>query len=71
MNKLFSFFKSFFINKNKVKLLEPPMEIIKKQDNSNFLASLKVDQSKDKKKKQIETLTCVGDGLGIQNIMNY
>lgn len=54
MNKLFSFFKSFFINKNKVKLLDPPMEIIKKQDNSNFLASLKVNVSKDKKKNKLK-----------------
>lgn len=71
MNKIFSFFKSFFINKHKVKLLEPPIKSIEKKDNSEFIVSLKVNVSKDKKKNQIETLICVGDGLGIQNIMHY
>lgn len=66
MNKIFSFFKSFFISKNKVKLLEPPITTIEKRDNSDFKNSLKVNVF-----KKIETLTCVGDGLGIQNIMKF
>lgn len=69
MNKIFLFFKELFIRKNKVKLLDPPIKSIEKQDNSDFMASLKVNVSK--KEKQIETLTCVGDGLGIQNIIHY
>lgn len=66
MNKIFSFFKNLFITKDTVKLLEAPIKTIEKQDNSAFINSLKVNVSKNKKK--IETLTCVGDGLGIQNI---
>lgn len=59
-----SFLKNLFINKNDVKLLESPNETIGKQHNPNFINSLKVDVNK--KKNCVETLTCVGDGLGIQ-----
>ena len=47
-------------------MLETPIEPIHNETKKEFANSLKVSLPK-KTKPKIETLTCFGDGLGIQN----
>ena len=51
-------------------MLEATIEIDNESKNNKFKKTLKVNTSKTKKTK-IETLTCYGDGLGIQKKMSY
>ena len=37
----------------------------------NFINSLKIELEHKKNKKKVETLTCFGDGLGIQKKLSY
>lgn len=70
IKKIFLFFKKMFIKENTIKSIEPSTETIPRKSNNNFIDSLKSSTIK-KKKKEVETLTCVGDGLGIQNKVNF
>ena len=63
------FFKKIFSNKSKTKMLDSSMEPIQKEDRKDFANSLKIATKKHK--AEIETLVCVGDGLGIQNKMSF
>lgn len=59
--------KNIFSNKKEeIKALEEP-KITVENDRKEFLASLKF---KKKRKHEIETLVCEGDGLGIQKKMS-
>ena len=74
-SKIMQFFKNIFV-KEKPKQLEKPNQLEKPsqtvQENTNsqratFIKNLKIETKRHKKKmKKVETLTCVGDGLGIQ-----
>lgn len=70
IKKIFLFFKKIFIKENIIKTIEAPTEVVSKKTNNNFIDSLKSTVVK-KNKKEVETLTCVGDGLGIQNKINF
>lgn len=67
---IFLFFKKLFYKDTPVKFLEAPKKNIEENKRNNFINSLKIKQSV-RKKQRIETLTCVGDGLGIQNKIEY
>ncbi len=47
-------------------MLEAPIEPIKNEAKREFVNSLKVHIEK-KEKQKVETLICLGDGLGIQS----
>lgn len=64
------FFKRLFNKEENIKMLDAPVETVKKEDKANFVNSLKVNIVQNKKKKIVETLTCVGDGLGIKPKIN-
>ena len=66
-----NFFKNLFYKDNDIKMIEAPQEYLNNKNKENFLKSLKVNIIPKKKKKKVETLTCFGDGLGIQNKMTY
>ena len=66
LNKIIAFIKNIFNKKDNVKMLETPIEPIHNEIKKEFANSLKVSLSK-KTKPKVETLTCFGDGLGIQN----
>lgn len=68
---IISFFKKIFNKENNIKMIEAPVQEIKKKDKASFMNSLKVNIVQKRKKKKIETLTCFGDGLGIQNKISY
>ena len=71
IEKMISFIKRLF-KKEEIKLIEAPIEVEdeeKDKKKEKFLNYLKVEDAVNKKKKskgKIETLICVGDGLGIQ-----
>lgn len=70
IEKVLSFFESIFSRKEKVKMLEEPIEPVINEEKTKFIESLRVKETK-KKKGKIETLVCPGDGLGIQTKISY
>ena len=66
LKKIINFIKNIFNKKDNVKMLETPIEPIHNETKKEFANSLKVSLPK-KTKPKVETLTCFGDGLGIQN----
>lgn len=65
INRMILFIKNK-LNKQEVKMLEPVLNVDTKKE---FVQSLKVTNLK--KKSKIETLVCVGSGLGIQGKISY
>lgn len=70
ISNIILFIKRLFRKQNNIKMLESPVEKVKKEDKTNFINSLKVNIEQNKKKNIVETLTCVGDGLGIKPKIN-
>ncbi len=66
IRKMIIFIKNIFVKEEKVKRLEEPKVINQKDERDNFIKSLKVNIAEKRKNKRVETLICVGDGLGIQ-----
>ena len=52
-------------------MLSKPLDTKSIKNKNNFVNSLKFSLPEKNNKKRIETLTCVGDGLGIQNKIIY
>lgn len=67
---IISFIKRLFSGKDDIKMIEAPVNTIDKEDKNNFINSLKINMVL-KSKKKVETLTCFGDGLGIQTKIKY
>lgn len=63
INKITSFIKNIFYKQNDIKNLEAPKKVIYTE---NFVTSLKISPTENINNRKIETLTCNGDGLGIQ-----
>ena len=66
IRKMILFIKNIFVKQEEIKALEEPKQIINQEKKINFIESLKITTTEKKNKKRIETLTCEGDGLGIQ-----
>jgi len=64
------FFKRMF-NKEEIKMLDAPDETFQNNNKKNFINSLKINIENKQNKKKVETLTCFGDGLGIQKKLSY
>lgn len=71
IERIVLFFKNIFNKNEKTKELEEPKKIIDENENTSFIESLKFSPKGSPKNKKIETLTCEGDGLGIQKKMTY
>lgn len=67
IKKIFLLIKNLFY-KEKVKMIGYTYEISTKEEKKRFVEFLKEEATK---KKKIETLICVGDGLGIQRKITY
>ena len=67
IRKMILFIKNIFVKQEEIRALEEPKQIINQEKKINFVESLKITTTEKKNKKRIETLTCEGDGLGIQN----
>ena len=70
IKNLFELMKNIFNKKSDNKMIQAPIETQTSREKLEFANSLKVDTPKTKK-KQVETMICYGDGLGIQNKINY
>ena len=67
IKRIFEFLKKFFYKKEEVKMIEAISLTSVREKKKKFMKELKEDYIKRKlEKKKIETLICVGDGLGIQ-----
>lgn len=69
-SKIFSFFKNIFGKKNNMKMIDTNIKEDLKDEKIDFIVSLKENIIKPKKNK-VKTLTCFGDGLGIQTKIDY
>ena len=71
MSRIIDFFKNLF-KRNKQKLIEEPKQINKNDRYKDFINSIRVSNIERKqKKKEITTLICEGDGLGIKKRISY
>ncbi len=66
IRKIILFIKNIFVKQDEVKRLQEPKIIIEQDKKESFMESLKIATTEKRTKKRIETLTCNGDGLGIQ-----
>ena len=66
IKKMLLFIKKIFTSKNEVKKLQELEVFIEQKEKMSFIESLKIYTTENKEKKKVETLTCDGDGLGIQ-----
>lgn len=71
IKKMFLLIKNIFVKQEEIKALEEPKQIKKQEKKINFIESLKITITEKKNKKRIETLTCEGDGLGIQKKISW
>lgn len=71
IRKIILFIKNIFIKQDKVKKLVEPKNIVKENKRQSFIESLKTTTTEKRTKKRVETLTCAGDGLGIQKNITY
>lgn len=67
---IISFFKKIFIKNETSKMIESSSVNNTLAKNNNFTNSLKVSTPKHKK-PNVETPTCIGDGLGIQPKISF
>ena len=66
IKKILLFIKNIFASHNEVKKLQEPKVSLEQEGKTTFIESLKIITTEKKVKKKVETLTCDGDGLGIQ-----
>ncbi len=66
IRKVILFIKNIFAKKDEVKKLAEPKIIVNEDKKETFMESLKITTTPKRTKKRVETLTCDGDGLGIQ-----
>lgn len=66
IKKMLLFIKNIFANQNEVKKLQEPKVSAEQEEKTTFIESLRIPTTEKKGKKKVETLTCDGDGLGIQ-----
>ena len=66
IRKMILFIKNIFVKQDEVKRLQEPKIVIVQDKKESFIESLKIVTTEKRTKKRVETLTCNGDGLGIQ-----
>ena len=71
MEKIISFIKKIFNKQEEIKMIEAPKRVTNMKKKEDFFSSIKVFRPIQIKNNEIETLICMGDGLGIQKDMKY
>lgn len=71
IRKIILFIKNIFKKQEAIKMLEEPKQDVSKDRKVAFVESLKINTIYKRKNKQIQTLICTGDGLGIQKKICY
>ena len=71
IRKIIDFVKNIFIKQDKVKKLSEPKIVTEQNKKERFIETIKINTTEKRAKKKIETLTCQGDGLGIQKKITW
>lgn len=71
LERIISFIKNIFNKKEEIKMIEAPKHVTDIKEKEDFLTSIKIFRPIQIKNNEIETLICIGDGLGIQKNMKY
>lgn len=66
IKNIIEFFKRLFNKEDNIKMIDSPVDNLQREDKEKFVNSVKVNTIENREKKNVETLTCFGDGLGIQ-----
>ena len=68
IKKIIENIKNIFGHKKEnIKILDTSKELVYPNPKDNFIKSLKENTVDRKNQNRIETLICIGDGLGIKN----
>ena len=71
IKKMLLFIKNIFVSQDEVKKIQEPKISMEQEEKMTFMQSLRITTTEKKLKKKVETLTCDGDGLGIQNKITF
>lgn len=71
IERIMSFIKKIFNKQEEIKKIEAPKRVTNIKEKEDFFSSIKVFRPIQIKNNEIETLICIGDGLGIQKNMKY
>lgn len=71
LKKIILFIKNIFTKHDTLPKLIESSNSLNQNRKLDFIQSLKVTTTKKNQKKKIETLTCEGDGLGIQKKISF
>lgn len=71
IERIMSFIKKFFNKQEEIKMIEAPERVTNIKEKEDFFSSIKVFRPIQIENNEIETLICIGDGLGIQKNMKY
>lgn len=71
IRRMLLFIKNIFVKQDEVKKLQEPKIEIEQDKKESFIESLKITTIEKRTKKRVETLTCNGDGLGIQKKITF
>lgn len=71
IERIMSFIKKIFNKQEEIKMIEAPKRVTNIKEKEDFFSSIKVFRPIQIKNNEIETLICIGDGLGIQKNMKY
>ncbi len=66
IKKIILFIRNIFIKQDTVKKLPDQKVVTKENKKESFIKAIQVTPTRKNTKKKVETLTCNGDGLGIQ-----
>ena len=71
IKKMLLFIKNIFVSQDEVKKIQEPKISMEQEEKMTFMQSLRITTTEKKLKKKVETLTCDGDGLGIQKKITF
>ena len=66
IKKIILFIRNIFIKQDTVKKLPDQKVVTKENKKESFIKAIQGTPTRKNTKKKVETLTCNGDGLGIQ-----
>ena len=71
IKKMLLFIKKIFVKQDEFKKIQEPKISVEQEEKNTFIESLRMNTTEKNLKKKVETLTCDGDGLGIQKKITY
>ena len=71
LKKIITYLKKFLKKEKDIKMIPAPSVDYKENSKEEFINTIRINTIIEKNNKEIETLVCVGDGLGIQGDLKY